>query len=223
MKITLEDCVAFCGLTEEQVLAVAEHEHIPEIAATALANYLLSRGEGTGKVRDMIVDDIRQAQHRGDREHVLTLLHVLRHFIKMHPEAAPAHHPWSGMREPARNKQPEIPGDMRELAVQSIEQAHAAFGRLMDAGRQAQETMKALIPPNSVARGLNDAQERAMRLTQQNLDATFALANELARARDLAEVLQALSRHAQLQMHAFARQAAELAGVVADAGKKLKP
>jgi hypothetical protein len=26
---------------------------------------------------------------------VLTLLHVLHHFLKMHPEAAPAHHPWS--------------------------------------------------------------------------------------------------------------------------------
>jgi hypothetical protein len=35
--ITLEDCVAFCGLTEEEVLAIAEHEHMPEIAATALA------------------------------------------------------------------------------------------------------------------------------------------------------------------------------------------
>jgi hypothetical protein len=35
--LTLEDCVAFCGLTEEEVLAVAEHEHMPEIAATAFA------------------------------------------------------------------------------------------------------------------------------------------------------------------------------------------
>ena len=24
--ITLEDCIAFCGLTEEEVLAIAEHE-----------------------------------------------------------------------------------------------------------------------------------------------------------------------------------------------------
>jgi hypothetical protein len=33
--ITLEDCIAFCDLTEEEVLAIAEHEHLPEIAATA--------------------------------------------------------------------------------------------------------------------------------------------------------------------------------------------
>jgi hypothetical protein len=31
--ITLEDCIAFCGLTEEEVLAIAEHEHRPEIVA----------------------------------------------------------------------------------------------------------------------------------------------------------------------------------------------
>jgi hypothetical protein len=38
--ITLEDCIGLCGLTEEEVLAIAEHEHLPEIAATALAQYL---------------------------------------------------------------------------------------------------------------------------------------------------------------------------------------
>ena len=36
--ITLEDCIAFCGLTEEEVLAIAEHEHVPEMAASALAS-----------------------------------------------------------------------------------------------------------------------------------------------------------------------------------------
>jgi hypothetical protein len=93
--ITLEDCIAFCGLTEEEVLAIAEHEHVPEVAATALAQYLLSQQHGTEHVREMIVDDIRQAQRRGNREHVLTLLHVLHHFLKTHPEAAPPCHPWS--------------------------------------------------------------------------------------------------------------------------------
>jgi hypothetical protein len=93
--ITLEDCVAFCGLTEQEVLAIAEHEHLPEIVATALANYLLCQEQGSEKVRDMIVDNIRQAQLCGDRKHVLTLLHVLHHFLKTHPEAKPSSHPWS--------------------------------------------------------------------------------------------------------------------------------
>jgi hypothetical protein len=77
--ITLEDCIGLCGLTQEEVLAVAEHEHLPEVAATAFAQYLLSRDHGTEVIRDMIVEDIRQ--RGGNKEHVLTLLHVLHHFL----------------------------------------------------------------------------------------------------------------------------------------------
>jgi hypothetical protein len=41
------------------VLAIAEHEHLPEIAATALAQYPCAMSTGAN-VRDMIVDDIRR-------------------------------------------------------------------------------------------------------------------------------------------------------------------
>ena len=90
--IALEDCIALCGLTEEEVLALAEHEHLPEIVACALADYLLHKEHGSEKIRDMIVDDVRAAQQRGDREHVRTLLHVLHHFLRAHPDALPPRH-----------------------------------------------------------------------------------------------------------------------------------
>ena len=50
--ITLEDCIAFCGLTEEEVLAIAEYERLPEIAATALAEYLLSQDQWPQRTAD---------------------------------------------------------------------------------------------------------------------------------------------------------------------------
>ena len=93
--ISLEDCVGMCGLTEEEVLAIAEHEHVPEIVATTYAQYFVNREHGLEAVCQMIVDDIREAQAKNDREHVRSLLHVLHHFIRSHPEAAPAQHPWS--------------------------------------------------------------------------------------------------------------------------------
>lgn len=93
--ITLEDCIGLCGLTEEEVLAVAEHEHLPEVAATALAQYLLSSEHGSEVIRDMIVEDVQVAQRGRDKEHLLTLLHVLHHFLVTHPEARPAEHRWS--------------------------------------------------------------------------------------------------------------------------------
>ncbi len=87
--ISMHDCIALCGLSEEEVLAIAEHEHIPEIAAAALAQYLLQREHGPERIRDMIVDDIRQAQARADHAQVQNLLHVLHHYLREHPEARP--------------------------------------------------------------------------------------------------------------------------------------
>src|SRR5205807_6958503 len=63
--------------------------------ATDSAQYLSKQEHGIEKIRDMIVDDIHQAQQRQDKPHILTLLHVLHHFLKSHPEACPPQHPWS--------------------------------------------------------------------------------------------------------------------------------
>ena len=91
--ITLEDCIGLCGLTEEEVLAVAEHEHLPQVAATAFAQYLCYRAIMVVRSFE-IVEDIQMAQHGGNKERVLTLLHVLHHFLLTHPEAS-GEHPWS--------------------------------------------------------------------------------------------------------------------------------
>ena len=87
--ISLEDCIALCGLTEAEVLAIAEHEHIPEIAAAALASYLLHEDHGCEKIRDMIRDDIRGAFDRKDNAHATELVMALRHFLAEHPEVRP--------------------------------------------------------------------------------------------------------------------------------------
>lgn len=86
--LQMEDCVAFCGLTEEEVRALAEHEHMPVMAATALAEHLLGQEHGAEKIRDMIVDDIRQALSRNDHTHADELRMTLRRFLEGHPEAS---------------------------------------------------------------------------------------------------------------------------------------
>ena len=39
--LSIEDCLALCDLTEDEVHAIAQHEHIPEVAAAEMGNYLL--------------------------------------------------------------------------------------------------------------------------------------------------------------------------------------
>lgn len=52
--ITLQDCIALCGLNEAEVMAIAEHQHVPEIVAAGLAESLLKRSHGVESVRHMI-------------------------------------------------------------------------------------------------------------------------------------------------------------------------
>jgi len=85
--ISLEDCLALCTLTEAEVEAIAEHEHIPEIEATALARYLVEQPDGPPMIRRFILDDIAAARARGDLMHVAALRKTLAGFLKSHPGA----------------------------------------------------------------------------------------------------------------------------------------
>ncbi len=86
--ISLEDCIALCGLTEDEIDAIAEHEHVPDIAAAILARYLLNREYGIQAIRRMIADDIRAALQAGNVAHAAELVSALRHLIDTHPRAA---------------------------------------------------------------------------------------------------------------------------------------
>jgi len=83
--LSLEDCIALSGLTEDEVHAIAEHEHIPEIAAAELGNYLIRSPDGELCIKVMIRDDIATAAAHGDQVRQLTLKMVLCSFIVQHP------------------------------------------------------------------------------------------------------------------------------------------
>lgn len=85
--ISFEDCIALCGLTQEEITAIAEHEHVPEVAATALASYLLHCAHGPEVIRNMIVDDIRKALDEQRIDHAATLFAALRHYLSTHADA----------------------------------------------------------------------------------------------------------------------------------------
>jgi hypothetical protein len=83
--LSLEDCIGLCGLTEEEVLAIAEHENIPEVVAAEMANYLVQTDEGERRIKAIIREDIQRARRRGDRRHELALKLLLRNYVLEHP------------------------------------------------------------------------------------------------------------------------------------------
>ena len=82
--LTIEDCIALSELTEEEILAIAEHEHIPRMAAVELGSYLAQTPAGERRIKEMIVEDIAHALEHNYRERVLTLKMCLKHFLEHH-------------------------------------------------------------------------------------------------------------------------------------------
>lgn len=110
----------------------------------------------------------------------------------------------------AQNPTFEIPQQLREIAERNVDQARSAYGQFMDAMKQAQTMWSANMPANAMTSGFTTVQERAVKFAQQNADAGFSVAKELATAKDISEVLSIQSRFAQTQMQSYALQAQEL-------------
>ena len=89
--LCLEDCLALCDLTEEEVLSIAQHEHIPEMAAVELGDYLVHTPEGEMRIKAIIRDDIAEASARVERQRELALKLLLRNFVLQHPHCEERH------------------------------------------------------------------------------------------------------------------------------------
>ena len=117
----------------------------------------------------------------------------------------------------------EIPQQLRDLAEKNVEQARAAYGQLMDGMTQALGLWSTAMPSNAMTSAFKVVQERATRFAKENAEAGFALANDLANAKDIQEVLALQSRCVQAQMQSYAVQAQELGRLMVEAAQSMKP
>lgn len=84
--LTYQDCLGLCELTEDEIRAIAEHEHLPELVALELGQYLAQSPDGQRTIRRMILDDIEAAEAAGDRDKTLRLKAAMKHFVDTHPD-----------------------------------------------------------------------------------------------------------------------------------------
>jgi len=83
--LSYEDCVGLCELTEEEIRAIAEHEHVPEIVAAELGHHLLQQTGGARRIKRIILDDFAAARARGDWARAQMWRAAFRRFVRTHP------------------------------------------------------------------------------------------------------------------------------------------
>jgi hypothetical protein len=84
--LTWTDCLSLSELTADEVRAVAEHQHLSQLAALELGSWLVVQPDGCRVIKRMILDDYGRAVARGDTAHAARLKLVMQHFCKTHPE-----------------------------------------------------------------------------------------------------------------------------------------
>jgi len=115
----------------------------------------------------------------------------------------------------------QIPQQLRELAEKNVEQARLAYGKFLDGMAEAVRAWST-VPSVVITSGFKVVQERAIQFAKTNGEAGFALASDLANAKDLQDVLRLQSNFAQTQMQSYARQAQELGRLMAEATRSSK-
>lgn len=88
--LTLQECLDFSELTEEEIDAIAEHERVSEIVAAELGCYLLQSDTGVQLLKRFLLDDIERAERRGRHRKAQRLREVFGRFSVTHPTAGAA-------------------------------------------------------------------------------------------------------------------------------------
>ncbi|HXW31322.1 MAG TPA: phasin [Xanthobacteraceae bacterium] len=116
----------------------------------------------------------------------------------------------------------EIPGEIRQLAEQSVEQAKKAVDGFINAAQQAVDTLEGHAA--AAQAGAKGVGRKAMTFATENVASSFAFAEKLVRAQDAQEVMRLQSEFMRSQLEALSQQARELGDAAArSAMESVKP
>jgi hypothetical protein len=105
---------------------------------------------------------------------------------------------------------------LRQLAEENVERARQLYLQFMDGVGQAVAAWSS-ASSNVIAPGFHEVQERAVKLANENADAAFKLAKDVAQAKDLHELIDLQTRYVQSQMKWYAYQSQEFGRLMAKA------
>lgn len=117
----------------------------------------------------------------------------------------------------------EIPQQMREVADKSVGQARKAVEQFLDATQKA--VAKAEGSAKSIGEGAADLSRQSLAFVEENIAASFDLAQKLVKARTVEEMAALQQEFLRQQMAAATEQGKALGAMVgrASAGAAKKP
>src|SRR6516162_5967245 len=115
----------------------------------------------------------------------------------------------------------EVPQELRHLAEENVERARQLYLQFMDGIGQVIRTWSS-ASSDVIAPGFREVQERAVKLANENADAAFKLAKDVAQAKDLHELIDLQTRYVQSQMKWYADQTQEFGRLMARALTDMK-
>jgi len=113
----------------------------------------------------------------------------------------------------------EIPQELRSMAENSFDQARKAFEGFMSSAQQAATSLEG--QGEAARAGARDFSIKAITFAEKNIAASLDYAEQLLRAKDLADVMKVHSNYVQNQMHVLAEQASEIGQAVTRAAMDL--
>jgi phasin len=111
----------------------------------------------------------------------------------------------------------DIPDQMRDAADKSVEQARRAFDQFIDATQKA--VAKAEGSVKSMREGAADVNRQALAFVEENIAASFELAQKLVRAHTIEEVAAVQQEFLRRQMAAAAEQGKAIGTMMGRAAK----
>jgi hypothetical protein len=83
--LTIQDCIDMSDLDIDEVLAIAHHEHLPDIVAIEKAHSFLRESWGAPAVRQMIIDEARTCIETGQCTNAAQAVALLVRTFTAHP------------------------------------------------------------------------------------------------------------------------------------------
>ncbi len=112
----------------------------------------------------------------------------------------------------------EVPAEMRDFAEKSVEQARKAFDGFIGAAHKTLDTVEGSTV--NMRSSATDMTRKTFDFAEKNVTAAFDLAQKLARAKDLQEIMRLQADYMKAQMASIQEQVKDLGATVQATAQK---